>query len=120
MGVGGFMFAFARAVAKLFTSWSNTAPMHVGGPSSLASTLGADWEILKPRSPFDPALPQSYRNNYRCPHRSKQGNEQETSSRPRKTTGKSSEGREKKQLTDASVIPPQVHSRPPLPPKGAT
>jgi len=32
------MFAFARAVAQLFTSWSNKTPMHVvGGRSSPAS-----------------------------------------------------------------------------------
>jgi hypothetical protein len=112
------MFAFARAVAKLFTSWSNTAPMHVGGPPSLASILGADWQILTPQSPFDRPSPQSYRNHYRCPHRTKQGNEHEAPSRQRKSAGKSSDCREKKQFTDVSVISPQFHSRPPLPRRG--
>jgi hypothetical protein len=112
----GFTFAIVRPTAKLVMSWSNMAPMHVGGPSSLASVLGADWQILKPRAPFAPPSPQSYRHDYRCPHRSKQDNEQEPS-RQRKTTGKRSECREKKQLTDASVIPPQFHSRRPLAPK---
>jgi len=38
MGSGGFTFIFVRAIAKLFTSWSNATREQVAGaPSSLAS-----------------------------------------------------------------------------------
>ena len=39
MAAGGFTFAFARAIAKLFTSWSDTMPAHIAGVLSLFAII---------------------------------------------------------------------------------